>query len=225
MGKVKSLGGEAAPQTPARLRWAAGFSRQFARYARQVGWRLPGLLVFWTLHAHAQFPGMDPDWPCAARLVPMLTPGAYWNGPVTAKPGWRDDDTLFTLVTAIVDRDTPDAEAIARLTAYAATIPPSDRAALFGALVDQTNDERTLLINRIKQLGLRQRRMGDSIARLSTEIDTLPTADPHRAELAGERDLDVQAFSETQHTMTYACEAPANMERRLGAFARILQRR
>jgi hypothetical protein len=179
------------------------------------------LALSWT--AHAQFPGADPDWPCAARLVPTLTPGAYWNGPVTANPGWRDDDKLFPLVTAIVDRDTPDAEALAKLTALAAAMPPASRSALFGDLVDQTNDERTLLINRIKQLGRRQRRMGDVIARLSTEIDTLPPTDPHRAELVGERDLDVQAFGETQHTMTYACEAPANMERRLGAFAKILQ--
>ena len=174
--------------------------------------------------ARAQFPGADPEWPCAARLVPTLTPGAYWNGAVPANSGWRDDDKLFPLVTAIVDRDTPDAEAIAKLTAFAATIPAANRPALFGAIVDQTNDERTVLINRIKQLGLRQRRMGDNIARLSTELDTLLPTDPHRTELVGERDLDVQAFGETQHTMTYACEAPANMERRLGEFAKVLQK-
>jgi hypothetical protein len=40
---------------------------------------------------------------------------------------------------------------------------------------------------------------------------------------AGERDLDVRALKETQLTMRYACEAPANMERRLGVFARVLQ--
>ena len=182
------------------------------------------LALAWASSARAQFPGADPDWPCAARLIPTLTAGAYWNGPVPANPGWRDDDKLFPLVTAIVDRDTPDAEATAKLTAYAATIPPASRPALFSAIVDQTNDERTTLITRIKQLGVRQRRMGDNIARISTEVDTLLPTDPHRTELIGERDLDVQAFGETQHTMTYACEAPASMDRRLGEFAKILQK-
>ena len=174
--------------------------------------------------AHAQIPGADPDWPCAARLIPTLTAGAYWNGPVAANPGWRDDDKLFPLVTDIVNRDTPDAEAQAKLAAYAATIPPASRAALFSAIVDQTNDERTILITRIKQLGSRQRRMGDHIAKLSTQIDELLPTDAQRTEVLGERDLAVQAFGETQHTMTYACEAPAGMERRLGVFAKILQK-
>ena len=183
------------------------------------------LFCFGGSPAQAQFPGADPDWPCAARLVPTLTAGAYWAGPIAANPGWRDDEKLFPLVTDIVDRDTPDADAQAKLTAYAATIPPANRPALFSAIVDQTNDQRSLLITRIKQLGLRQRRMGDNIAKLSTQIDTLMPGDPHRAELLGERDLDVQAFGETQHTMTYACEAPANMERRLGQFAKTLQKK
>ena len=186
---------------------------------------LPQLFVFmlYASSAQAQFPGADPDWPCAARLVPTLTAGTYWPGEITANPHWRDDEKLFPLVTEIVDRDTPDADAQSKLIAYATPLTPAQRATLFSAIVDQTNDQRSLLIARIKQLGSRQRRMGDAIAKLSTDIDQLMPGDPHRTELLGERDLDVQAFGETQHTMTYACEAPANMERRLGLFAKLLQ--
>jgi hypothetical protein len=219
-----SMTGKSAAFGHAMARFARHAKARFARHTMAYPPLLFLFILALTSTARAQFPGADPDWPCAARLVPTLTPGAYWNGPVSANPAWRDDDKLFPLVTAIVDRDTPDAEATAKLTAYAATIPPASRPALFGAIVDQTNDERTLLINRIKQLGLRQRRMGDNIARLSTEIDTMLPTDSHRTELVGERDLDVQAFGETQRTMTYACEAPANMERRLGEFAKILQK-
>jgi hypothetical protein len=177
--------------------------------------------------AHAQYPGQDPDWPCAQRLVPTLTAGSYWNGTVPQHTAWRDDDKLFPLVTNIVSRDTADADALAQLDSYADSIPPGQRAtaypALFGAIVDQTNDERTLLVNRIKQLGLRQRRMGDVVAKISTQVDQVPATDPRHTDLAGERDFDIQAFQETQHTMRYACEAPAAMERRLGVFARVLQ--
>ena len=181
--------------------------------------------------AHAQFrgqvPGQNPDWPCAQRLVDRLFPGSYWSGPAPANPGWRNDEAVFTLVTDIVDRDTPDAEGLAKLTAYADGVPPTQRPtqlpALFAAIVDQTNDQRTPLIQRLEQLGRRQRGMGDTIAAISTRIDTLPPGDPRRDDLVGERDFDVRAFQETQHTMRYACEAPSTMERRLGAYARALQ--
>jgi hypothetical protein len=188
-----------------------------------------GLLVGCWHGALAQIPGQDPNWPCAQRLVPVLTPGSYWAGNVPAHTAWRDDDKVFPLVTDIVNRDTPDDEGLAKLNAYADTIPGPQRASayplLFSAIVDQTNDERTLLIRRIEQLGLRQRRMGDVVAAISTKVDETPAGDPHRADLVGERDFDVRAFQETQHTMRYACEAPAAMERRLGVFARALQKK
>jgi hypothetical protein len=177
--------------------------------------------------ALAQIPGQNPDWPCAQRLVTVLEPGSYWNGPVPAHTAWRDDEAVSALVTDIVDRDTPDADAAGKLGAYVGTIPADKRGAalpaLFSAIVDQTNDERSILIRRIEALGRRQRKMGDMIAALSTKVDATAEADPHKPDLIGERDFDIRAFQETQHTMRYACEAPANMERRLGLFARVLQ--
>ena len=188
---------------------------------------LLAVLMAASTPAWAQYPGQDPDWPCAQRLVPVLAPGSYWPGPVPQQTAWRDDDKLFPLVTDIVNRDTPDADAITKLNGYADAIPADKRAAaypaLFSAIVDETNDERTLLVNRIKQLGLRQRRMGDSVAKISTQVDQVPATDPKHNELAGERDFDIKAFQDTQHTMRYACDAPAAMERRLGLFARTLQ--
>ena len=89
--------------------------------------------------------------------------------------------------------------------------------------MDQTNDQRSLLIQRLEQLGARQRGMGDAIARLSNRIDAMAASDPARGEATDQRDFDVRAFGETQRTMRYACEAPANMERRLGAFAGVLK--
>jgi hypothetical protein len=186
------------------------------------------ILAAWSGLATAQIPGQNPNWPCAQRLVETLEPGSYWNGPpVPANTNWRDDEKLFSLVNDIVDRDTTDAEALAKLAAYADSIPPAQRQKaypfLFGALVDQTNDERSVLIQRIEQLGHRQREMGDTIAKISNEVDADAPADPARADLVGKRDFDIRVYRETEFTMRYACEAPANMERRLGAFARALR--
>jgi hypothetical protein len=177
----------------------------------------------------AQIPGQTPDWPCAQRLVTTLEPGAYWNGPVPRHSDWRDDETLFSLVSSIVNRDTPDDEAASQLKTYLATIPPAQREAakprIFSAIVDETNDERSILIQRIEQLGRRQRNMGDIIAQLSSKLDALPESSPQHPDLLGTRDFDIRVFQEAQHSIRYACEAPANMERRLGVFARLLQAR
>jgi hypothetical protein len=113
------------------------------------------------LAAHAQ----DHDWPCKQKLVPVLDSGAYWQGGVPQNPGWRDDEKLFALVPAIVDRDTPDAEAQSKLAHYVDTIPKNQLGPalpqLFSAIVDETNDQRSRLIQRIEQLGTRQRRLSD----------------------------------------------------------------
>lgn len=187
------------------------------------------LVLVFAGPARAQVPGQTPDWPCAQRLVQTLSAGSYWIGPLQPSPDWRNDQALFTMVTEIVDRDTPDADGLAKLSAYADAIPSDARSlripALFAAIVDQTNDQRTPLIARLEQLGRRQRGLGDSIGALSTRIDALPASDLRRDEVTGERDFDVRAFQDTQHTMRYACEAPSTMERRLGTYARALQTR
>ena len=184
-------------------------------------------ILLLAVRANAQVPGQSPDWPCAQRLVETLSAGSYWTGPVPDHPDWRNDQDLFSLVSELVDRDTPEAQGLAKLGSYADAVPPDQRAsrlpALFGALVDQTNDERTPLIQRLEQLGRRQRGMGDTIAAISTRIDAMPPTDSHRDDVVGERDFDVRAFQQTQHTMRYACEVPPAMERRLGVYARALQ--
>ena len=185
--------------------------------------RAIGVMLVLCSAAHAQIPGQDPDWPCAQRLVTTLEAGSYWSGPVPQHTAWRDDETLFPLVSDVVDRDTSDADAMQKITAYLAKAPEGSRPALFSALVDQTNDQRSVLIARLEQIGRRQRGMGETIAALSNKLDAMGADDPNRENVTGERDLDVRAFQQTQRTIRYACEAPANMERRLGSLARLLQ--
>jgi hypothetical protein len=174
--------------------------------------------------AHAQPPTQDPDWPCFQRLVPKLEAGSYWPGPPVPPPGaWRDDPATMQIVTDVTDRDITDEEAASKLKAYVASLPAEARAhnaLLFSAIVDQTNDERGQLIDRIEQLSRRQRALSDTISDLSAKVDATPPG--KRDDLNGQRDLTIRAFQEAQRTMRYACEAPANMDRRLGVLARVL---
>jgi hypothetical protein len=181
---------------------------------------------------HAQPAPQDPDWPCFQNLVPSLSAAEFWAGPEPkADPGWRDDQKIFDLVTTIADRDTPMAEADATLKAYAESIAKPQRAtvlpSLFGDIVQQINEERTDLIGRLKHLGHRQRGLGERVTELSAEADKIPPtatgADAaRRADLIGDRDLTIRGFQQTQRSLRYACEAPGNLDRRLGQFARTL---
>jgi hypothetical protein len=175
--------------------------------------------------ASAQPPAADPDWPCFQRLVPKLEPGSYWSGPpIPANTGWRDDQAIQAIVSDVTDRNISGEDAQAKLKAYMEGLPAGQRAksapALFGAIVDQTNDDRSQIIDRIEQLTRRQRGLSDTISDLSAKIDAAPA--DKRADLTGERDLTIRAFQEVQRTMRYACETPANMDRRLGLLARLL---
>ena len=175
--------------------------------------------------AQAQPPKQDPDWPCFQRLVPKLEPGSYWSGPpIPANTGWRDDQAVQAIVNDVTDRNTSDEDAQAKLKAYMDGLPADQRAkaapALFSALVDQTNDDRGQVIDRIEQLTRRQRGLSDTISDLSAKIGS--AAPDKRADITGERDLTIRAFQETQRTMRYACETPTNMDRRLGLLARVL---
>ena len=175
--------------------------------------------------AIAQPPPQDPDWPCAQRLVAKLEPGSYWDGPpIPANTDWRDDQPLAAAVTDITDRDISDDEAQAKLKAYVESLPADQRAksipALFGALVDQTNDERGMLIGRIDELSRRQHALSNTASGLDAKLDA--ASPDKRADINGERDLTIRAFQEAQRTMRYACEAPANLDRRLGLLAHVL---
>ena len=96
----------------------------------------------------------------------------------------------------------------------------------FAGLLDETNRQRTDIIQRIKQLAQRQRNLADLVARLTTELDARPAEpaqDTARAELADRLNFNTRTYSEVQQTMRYACEIPAQLDARLGAYARALQ--
>ena len=183
------------------------------------------LLLVATSAAIAQPPPQDPDWPCAQRLVAKLEPGSYWDGPpIPDAAGWRDNEPVAAVVTDVIDRDTSNDDAQTKLKSYVDSLPADQRAKstppLFAALVDQTNDQRSILIGRIEQLSRRQHALADTISNLNAKADAAPP--DKREDINGQRDLTIRAFQEVQRTMRYACEAPANMDRRLGLLAKTL---
>jgi hypothetical protein len=181
----------------------------------------------------AQPAGQNPDWPCQQPLVPALTAAMIWSGPPIADLGdWHAEPAVAALVTLIAPRDVQTAQgetAIAQFTRVTAHGRKRLITLAFAGLLDETNRERGEVIERIKALAERQRHLSDLVAKLTAQLDATPApADPssdaaaQRADLVQRWTFSSRAYTELQHTMRYACEIPAQLDARLGAYARAL---
>jgi len=169
----------------------------------------------------------DPDWPCQQRLVPQLAAAAYWNGPLDVEGDWRADPEVAELVRHLAPRQVTTEAGLAQIAAFARTAlgdRPSRLALAFRGLLEEIDRERADLIERLKQIGRRQRELAELAARLADELKSVPSeAAAKRVDLQQRHDFTARNFEEIQRTIRYACEAPVRLDARLGAWARALQ--
>jgi hypothetical protein len=168
--------------------------------------------------------------------VPTLSAGTFWSGPSVAGAGdWRGDHEVAALVERIVPRRvTPDAGEAA-IAQFADGLGFTDDRAqrltlVFVGLVEETNRERGALLARIEDLGHRQNELAEIASRAGEEMRRIPE-DATGEDAARRADLEqrfvfvTRAFESTQRTLRYACEAPVELEARLGRYARALESR
>jgi hypothetical protein len=173
----------------------------------------------------------DPDWPCQQRLVPHLAPAAYWNGPVDEQGNWQADPEIADLVHRLAPRRVKAEEGLAAIINFGKTASedrPHRLALAFRGLLEETDRERAGLIERLRQMGRRQRELADLVARLGNELAAIPPdatgeAAEKRVDLQQRHDFTVRNFEEIQRTIRYACDTPVELDARLGVWARALQ--
>ena len=192
-----------------------------------------GLTLAAAVNAHSAPPrSEDPDWPCQQRLVQKLTAAAYWSGPALEGLGdWRADPEVVDLVRRLAPRRVSTQEGLSEIAAFVRTVSndrPRRLALVFRGLLEETDRERSGLIEELKEIGRRQRELADLVARLATELNAIPPG--ARGETAAKRidlqqrhDFTARNFEEIQRTIRYACETPVELDARLGAWARALQ--
>ena len=198
---------------------------------RIIAFLLGAIVWLSPLTAGAAERGGDRDWPCVQRLVPMLSAGTMWSGPSLDGIGdWRAEPAVAALVTRIAPRSvsTEDGEAaIAEFTRGLSGDRQRPITLAFAGLLDETNRERSEIIDRIKGLAERQRSLADLVARLTAELDATPEPkgepSPQRQELVDRWTYTSRTYNEVQRTMRYACEVPGQLDARLGAYARALE--
>jgi hypothetical protein len=192
-----------------------------------------GLAFVAAVNAHSAPPwAEDPDWPCQQRLVPKLSAAAYWNGPVLEGLGdWRADPEVADLVRRLAPRRISTEEGLSEIAVFVRTLSgdrPHRLALVFSGLLEETDRERAVLIEELKQIGHRQHELADLVARLATELNAIPAdakgeAAARRIDLQQRHDFTARNFEEIQRTIRYACETPVELDARLGAWARALQ--
>jgi hypothetical protein len=173
----------------------------------------------------------DPDWPCLQRLVPRLAAAAYWIGALSTEGDWQADPEIAALVRRVAPRRVSTEAGLAEIEGFAktATVDRPHRLALvFRGLLEETDRERAGLIGQLTQMGRRQRELADLVGRLADELRSLPPdatgeAAERRLDLQQRHDFTARSFAEIQRTVRYACEAPVELDARLGAWARALQ--
>jgi hypothetical protein len=165
-------------------------------------------------------------------LVPNLAAATYWNGlPLEGLGNWRADPQLADLVRRLAPRRVSTQEGLSQIAAFMRDLP-DDRARrlalTFRGLLEETDRERSALIGQLKEVGRRQRELADLVARLASELNSIPPdaqgeAATKRIDLQQRHDFTMRNFDEIQRTIRYACETPVQLEARLGAWARALQ--
>jgi hypothetical protein len=165
-------------------------------------------------------------------LVQKLTAAAYWSGPALEGLGdWRADPEVVDLVRRLAPRRVSTQEGLSEIADFMRTVSndrPRRLALVFRGLLEETDRERSGLIEELKEIGRRQRELADLVARLATELNAIPPdargeAAAKRIDLQQRHDFTARNFEEIQRTIHYACETPIQLDARLGAWARALQ--
>lgn len=174
------------------------------------------------------------DWPCRQIRVQHLSVESVWSGPVfdpARQDAARSDGVLSDLAPRVAARRTPIEAAEKLIADYAAT---GDRAqkkarltALFAAVFDRLEAERSEVVAGLDRFGRTQKelaeRLREKAAALREAQDAKP-ADPQKVkDLSDALAWDTRIFEDRRKSASYVCEAPALIEQRLGALARVIE--
>jgi DNA polymerase III alpha subunit len=175
-----------------------------------------------------------PDWPCPQIVVPKLSVAAFWTGPSIDDVGdnWMKDKTVHDLVLRFAGRRTSLAEAEKEAAEFivGTQAERQQRAKLlFAGLFATLGRERDDVMAGIERFSQRQQQLREKISAEMTDLraqqdaagQDSATADKLSEQIAWE----TRIFDERRNTISYVCEVPSTIERRLFALARAIQQK
>jgi hypothetical protein len=173
-----------------------------------------------------------PDWPCVQAKVPELSIAAVWDGPSIeqAQKVWQADPTIANLVTRLAARRIPIEVAQKNVEDFlaAAGATKAERGVLlFAGLFETLNQQRTEVMSGLERLQRRQKELAD---RIKSEVASLrelqDKSEPDQAkidELNSGIEWSTRIYDDRRKSVSYACEVPVIIERRLFALGRTIR--
>lgn len=174
----------------------------------------------------------DPSWPCVQRKVETLSLGLMWPFPLIQNAEAADEqvirdgaDLADTLALRRVDLDDVDGAMQAFVDRHGGS--PEVLGLVFGQVFDTLSTRRTRIINGIGDFSLGQISLSKRVDSVRAKMDiALAAADPDYDKidvLEEQLDWDQIIYTDRQRSITYLCETPTLLERRLFRIAQMLQ--
>lgn len=171
----------------------------------------------------------DPTWPCIQRKVESLSAGIMWPHPIEA----RDFDTATEaaakeLAGRMALRRVAEAELPPLVGAFveAHGHDPALLGHLFMLAFDRLARQRQAIMKGIEEYSLSQIALSDRIEATREEMERLMDAaepDYDKVDTLEEQlAWDERIFTDRSQALTYVCETPVLLEKRLYAIAQML---
>lgn len=175
-------------------------------------------------------PEADADWPCAQSRTPTISAAAIWAGPDIAQAGaWDDDSDAAALAQKLASRRTPLEEVDPSLDDFAAKAGTEKDVRLtrvFAGVLELINRDRSRLIAGIVRYAQGQNKLAAKLKQESNAVADAQEADaPEKSQQEQQAALqwDKRIFEERSRSLTYVCEEPGLLEKRVFEIARRIQ--
>ena len=172
----------------------------------------------------------DPTWPCVQRKVETLSLGLMWPYPVAEMADAQKLRSDAAQLASYLSLRRVDLESLQpRVDAFAAAYQgdPDALGLVFAAVFDTLSKRRARIISGIADFSLGQIALSEKIDAARAEMDTIMAqAEPDfdRVDTLEEQlDWDQVIHTDRQRNITYLCETPTLLERRLFAIGQMLQ--
>lgn len=173
-----------------------------------------------------------PDWPCQQLKVPELSVAAIWPEPIpeqSARPASQLPG-LNDMVAQLAARKTPMEEAEKQISSFITGTPEERKEKadlLFIGLFDALNAQRFQVMNGLERAYRRQKDLAEKVRSDMEKLRGLQDADgdsPQLKELVGQVQWETRVFDDRRQTLKYACEVPVEIDQRIFALARAIQK-
>lgn len=175
----------------------------------------------------------DPTWPCQQRKVEMLSLGIMWTEPlpqgfdIEANRSVTGEARDLVLILSL--RRIPLQEAEEAVLSFVENADPADAdimLSIFADVFETLGDTRRDVIAGIERYSLKQIALSERIEARRSEMRVLMDAgnpDYDRIDRLEEQlDWDERVFRDRARSLTYVCETPVLIEKRLYAIAQLL---